>query len=171
MAWADSRIFEQSMLLTIAGLVASTTAPTSMTATGLLGDTVNVSLFNNTTAPDRTVSLANSLYTAGVWITGNEVTDVTNWVAGGRPLAGKTWALDTGTTSLCFHATNLAGGGNVTIANAYGCLVHDDTLTSTYLKQGICYNYFGGPQGVTAGTFTVIWATVGATTAVFNITV
>jgi hypothetical protein len=170
MAWTDSRIFEQSMLLTIGGLVASTTPPTSMTATGLLGDTVNVSLYNTTSTPDRTVALASSLYNTGVWITANEVTDA-NWAAGGRPLAGKTWALDTATTSLCFHATNLAGGGNVTVAGVFGCLVHDDTLTSTFVKQGICYNYFGGSQGVTAGTFTIIWATVGGTTAVFNVTV
>jgi hypothetical protein len=39
----------------------------------------------------------------------------------------------------------------------------------------MCYNYFGGTNTVTAGTFTVIWATVGAIVppngGVFNITV
>ena len=175
MTWATagSAIFQQAMLSTIAGLVQSTTPPTSMTGTGLLGDTVNVSLFNNTTAPDKTVALASSLYNTGVWGTGNEVIDTggTNWVAGGRPLASKTWALDTGSSSLCFHAANTAGAGNVTITNAYGCLVYDGTLTGTYVKQGLCFNYFGGAQSVSAGTFTIIWATAGATTAVFNITV
>jgi len=24
-------------------------------------------------------------------------------------------------------------------------------------KQGVCYNYFGGAQSVTAGTFTIVW--------------
>ncbi len=23
--------------------------------------------------------------------------------------------------------------------------------------QGVCYNYFGGAQSVTAGTFTIVW--------------
>lgn len=60
----------------------------------------------------------------------------------------------------------------MTIAAAFGCLVYDFTITAgTVAKQGLCYNYFGGSQSVTAGTFTIIWATVGATTAVFNVTV
>ena len=60
----------------------------------------------------------------------------------------------------------------MTVAAAYGCLVYDHTITVT-ANQGLCYNYFGGSQSVTAGTFTIIWATVGALTSVvvFNVTV
>ena len=84
----------------------------------------------------------------------------------------KLFAIDTGSSSLCFIAANTAGAGNVTIAAAFGCLVHDGTITAgTVADQGMCYNYFGGSQSVTAGTFTIIWATVGAVQAVFNITV
>jgi hypothetical protein len=57
-----------------------------------------------------------------------------------------------------FDAADLPGGGNVTLANVYGCLVYDDTITAgTVADQGICFNYFGGAQSVTAGTFTIIW--------------
>jgi hypothetical protein len=110
-----------------------------------------------------------------VWTTTNEVTDATNWVSGGRPLASKAFSIDTGSSSVCFQGAALAGGGNVTIANAYGCLVYDNTITAgTVADQGLCYTSFGGSaQGVTAGTFTIVWATVGALTSVvvFNVTV
>ena len=169
MAWTTSAIFQQAMLNPIGRAVNAGTAPTGFTS--LTADTINVSLFGTLT-PDKTVAVGSTGYNTGVWTTGNEVTDATNWVAGGRPLASPTWALDTGSSSICYHAANLAGGGNVTISNAYGCLVYDNTITAgTVAKQGMCFNYFGGSQSVAAGTFTIIWATVGATTAIFNISV
>jgi hypothetical protein len=57
-----------------------------------------------------------------------------------------------------FDAADLAGGGNVTLTNAFGCLVYDNTISGgTVAKQGVSFNYFGGAQSVTAGTFTIIW--------------
>lgn len=173
MAWTVSAIFQQSLLNPIVrGTVAVTGFPT--TYGGLTFDVVNVSLFNNTTAPDKTAVVGSTGYNTGTWTTGNEVVDVTNWVAGGRPLAGKTFTIDSGSSSFCFHATDLAGGGNVTLANVFGCFVYDNTITAgTVAKQGMCFNYFGGTQSVTAGTFTILWATPagGGITAVFNVTV
>ena len=169
---ATSAIFQQSMLQPIAGRCA-VAAPAGMTATGLLGDTVKVALYNNTTTPDKTVTAANSCYAVGQWVVGNEVTDVTNWTAGGRTTASKAFTIDVPSSSICFQALATAGAGNVTIANAYGCLVYDSTITAP-TNQGMCYNSFGGSaQGVTAGTFTVLWATVGSLTnvVVFNVTV
>jgi hypothetical protein len=175
MAWTDSRIFQQSIVNPIAhGVSATTGFPTGYLSQGLLADTVNVALFNNTTTPDRTVAFGSLGYNTGVWVTGNEVTDVTNWVAGGRALQTKTWVVDSGSSSICFNAANLSGGGNVTLTNVFGCLVYDNTITGgTVNKQGMCYNFFGGAQTVTSGTFTILWATPGggAVTAVFNITV
>ena len=165
-----SAIFQQAMLNPLLGRAYGTAIPTGFTS--LSADTINAALFNNTTVPDKTVTAALSAYAAATsqWIAANEVTS-TNWAAGGRPLASKTCAIDTGTSSIVFNAANTAGGGNVTIANAYGCLVYDATISSPS-GQGLCFNSFGGSaQGVTAGTFTIVWATVGATTAVFNITV
>jgi hypothetical protein len=43
------------------------------------------------------------------------------------------------------------------MSGIFGCLVYDDTLTTPVADQGICYNYFGGTQSVTGGTFTIVW--------------
>ena len=172
MAWTDSRIFQQAMLNPIARMVASTTGfPT--TYAGLVADAnVKAALFGTAVTPDRTAIVSLTGFNTGTWVTANEVTDATNWVSGGRALGTKSLAVDTGSSSICFIAANTAGGGNVTITAAFGCLVHDGTITAgTVADQGMCYNYFGGSQSVTAGTFTIVWATVGAVQAVFNITV
>jgi hypothetical protein len=126
--------------------------------TGLDSDTVNVALFNNTTTPDATVAVASTGFNTGVWVTGNEVTDATNWVSGGRALASKTFTFPGATNIYMFDAADLAGGGNVTLTNAFGCLAYDNTIaTGTVAKQGVSYHYFGGAQSVTAGTFTIVW--------------
>lgn len=143
-------------------------------ANGLSADTINAALFNNSVTPDKTAAVGSTGYNTGTWTTGNEVTDVTNWVAGGRTLSGKTFAVDAGSSSVCFSAASLTGGGTVTITNAFGCLVYDSTITGgTVAKQGLCYNFFGGAQSVAAGTFTILWPTPGGggVTAVFNIVV
>lgn len=175
MAWSASAIFQQAMVNPIAlGGGANTGFPTSYGATGLVGDTVNVALYNNSITPDKTATVANTGYNAGQWVSsGNEVTDP-NWPAGGVAATSKSYSLDTGSSSVCFHAANTPGNGTVTLASVYGCFVYDNTITGvTVAKQGMCFNYFGGSQSVTAGTFTILWATPGgaAVTAIFNISV
>lgn len=58
---------------------------------------------------------------------------------------------------------------------AYGGLLYDNSITAAGnfgAAQGVCYNYFGGIQTVTGGTFTVLWATAGSTAnTIFNISV
>ena len=170
MAWTDSRIFQQAMLNPIMGRLWTTAAPTTFSS--LSADVVNAALFNTSVVPDKTAAVGSTGYNTGTWTTGNEVIDVTNWVAGGRALGTKIFGIDTGSSSIYFGAANTAGGGNVTISAAFGCLVYDNTITAgTVAKQGLSYNYFGGSQSVTAGTFTIVWATVGAVQAVFNVTV
>jgi len=125
--------------------------------TGLDSDVVNVALYNNTGTPNKDDTLANSAYNAGQWVVANEVTDATNWVAGGRPLASKTFTSPASGVAM-FDAADLAGGGNVTLSGVMGCLVYDNSITAgSVAKQGVCYNYFGGAQSVTAGTFTIVW--------------
>ena len=171
MAWTSStptsRVFIQAVLNPLTASVWSTTEPTTYGANGLSADTVNVALFNNSVSPDASAAVASTGYNTGTWTTGNEVTDATNWVAGGRALASKTFSIltagsQTTTAEVNFDAADLAGGGTLTITNAFGCLVYDNTITGgTVAKQGMCFNYFGGGQSVTSGTFTVIWDSTG----------
>lgn len=149
MAWTNSKIFTQwvnSPMWQAAGTG----------YTGLDSDTVKSALFNNSVTPDQDAAVANTGFNTGTWVTANEVTDATNWVSGGRALASKTFTAGTATST--FDAADLAGGGTVTISGAFGAFTYDDTISAgTVADQGVCFNYFGGTQSVTAGTFTIIW--------------
>src|SRR5689334_9305288 len=97
--------------------------------TGLDSDTVKAARFNNSVTPDMDAAVASTGFNTGTWTTSNEVTDATNWTSTGRALASKTFS--TPSSGVCmFDAADLAGGGNVTISNAYGCLVYDDTISA-----------------------------------------
>ncbi len=125
---------------------------------GISADTIKGALFNNTTTPDRAAAVASTGFNTGVWTTGNEVIDTvgSNWPTTGRTLASKTFTTPS-TGVFMFDAADLAGAGNVTIANAYGLFVYDDSVSAgTIADQGICFLSFGGSAaGVSAGTFTV----------------
>jgi hypothetical protein len=126
---------------------------------GLIADTVKVALFNNTTTPDQTVNAAQSGYNTGQWVTANEVTGGTDWVAGGRALSSETLSYAGGATT--YRAANLASAATVTFT-AYGCLVYDASITGgTVANQGVCFLDFGGAQVVTAGTFSITWSNQG----------
>jgi hypothetical protein len=58
-------------------------------------------------------------------------------------------------------ADTVSTGSSATLANVYGCLVYDDTITTPVADQGVCYNYFGGANSVTDGTFTIAWSASG----------
>src|SRR5262249_61145071 len=87
--------------------------------------------------------------------------------AGGRGRASKPYSVltagsQTTAAEVNFDAADLAGGGTLTITNAFGCLVYDNTITAgTVAKQGMSFNYFGGGQSVTGGTFTIVWDATG----------
>jgi len=121
-------------------------------------DVFKAALFNNTTTPDKTVAAAASAYNTGVWVLANEVTDA-NWPAGGQSVAGTGSGGGYSSTSnlITFDGTDTAGAGNVTVANVYGDLLYDFTLSTPVAKQGAAYHSYGGAQQVTAGTFTIIW--------------
>lgn len=157
MAFTASAIF-RAWPLAISGQ-GQTAAVLPAAYAGLGADTVNVALYNNTGTPDKDAALTSTGFNTGQWVTSNEVTDATNWVSGGRSLASKT--LTSPTTGVAmFDAADLAGGGNVTLSGVMGCLVYDNTITAGtggIAKQGVCFNYFGGAQSVTAGTFTIVW--------------
>lgn len=144
MAWSASKIFTAAVK----------DALDNTTAIDLGADVPKVALYNNTTAPDNTVSSANSAYNAGQWVTANELSNG-GWSAGGLALASTSW---TSSSNVCtYDAADTANVAAATISNAFGCLVYDDTLTTPVADQGLSFHYFGGGQSVTAGTLTVVW--------------
>ncbi len=145
MAWSNSKIF--SALITDA---LNSTATTNIDA-----DTIKVALFDNTITPSQTVASASTAYGAGVWASGG-VSDASGWPAAGRALA----SISSTFASNVFAydaADTVSANSTTTLTNAYGCLVYNDTLTTPVADQGLCFNYFGGANSVTSGTFTVVW--------------
>lgn len=170
MTWTASAIFQQSLLNPLMGKLTGSTNPTTFGS--WIADSMTCAMFGTTPTPDKTAAFASIGYNTGVWTTGNE-TSGTGYAAGGSVLGTRTNTVDSGSSSLCFTAPQLAFTG-ATLSGVFGDLIYDATITatgSTVTKQGFCYNYFGGSQSVTSGTFTIQWATVGATTAVFNVSV
>lgn len=150
MAWTDSRIFRE-------WVVGPMWQAAGTGYTGLDSDTVKFALFNNTTTPDNDAAVGSTGYNTGVWVTGNEVTGSSEWVATGRALASKTFTSPAADVAM-FDAADLTGAATITITNAFGGLCYDDTITAgTVADQGASYHYFGGAQSVTSGTFSVIF--------------
>lgn len=152
MAWSNSRVFRAFL-----GDVVSDTAPFKL---GSAGDSFKVALYNNIITPDNDVSAANSSYNVGQWAATNEVSQAGQWAAGGVALASQT--VNVGTADVVFwDAADTASGAAATLSDVHGCQVYDDTLTTPVADQGVCYNYFGGANSVTNGTFTVVWSANG----------
>lgn len=150
MAWSNSKVFRQFLA----------DAVLNVAAFDLDSDTFKVALFNNSITPDNDVTAANSAYNVGQWATANEVSESGQWAAGGVALTSPT--INVGTADVVFwDAADTASGSAADLASVYGCLVYDDTLTTPVADQGICYNYFGGSNSVTNGTFTVAWSASG----------
>jgi hypothetical protein len=135
--------------------------------TGLGANALKVALYGNSGTPDKNAAYGLTGYNAATsaWVTGNEVSG-TNWAAGGVALSGAVGAVSSSTFK--FDANDTASGGATTLSNVYGSLLYDDDVTSTntVADQGVCFNYFGGAQSVTSGTFTVVWNASG----IFTIT-
>lgn len=153
MAWSNSKIFSAFV----------TDSFNRTNAFDLNSDAPKAALYNNTTAPDQTVTSANSAYNAGQWVTANELSNG-GWAAGGIALTSVTSTFASNVYT--FDAADTANGTAATISGAFGTLVYDDTLTTPVADQGICFNYFGGTNSVTAGTLTIVWNASG----IFTIT-
>jgi hypothetical protein len=153
MAWSASKIF-----VTFIEDVLENTAAYDLNAP----DTFKAALYDNDITPDNTVATADRAFNAGQWTSaGNEVFDAAEWATGGV-------ALDTPTSTTAaavykFDAIDtVSTGTSATLAAVFGCLVYDDSVGDS----GLCYNYFGGTNSVTDGTFTIVWAGTG----IFTIT-
>lgn len=145
MAWSASKIFSSFI----------TDALNNVAALDLDTDTIKAALFDNTITPSQTVASASSAYAAGVWASGG-VLDASGWPAVGRNLASVASSFTTNVYTFD-AADTVSANSNTTLVNAYGTLIYEDTLTTPVADQGICFNYFGGANSVTAGTFTIVW--------------
>lgn len=153
MAWTNSKIFRQ--------MLGDFFVRTTNFAMDFDADSFRVALYDNDITPDNDVTAANSAYNVGQWVTtGNEVFEAGQWAQGGVALTSQ--SLNVGTADVVFFdAADTASGSAADLANVYGCLVYDDTLTTPVADQGVCYNYFGGSNSVVNGTFTVQWSANG----------
>lgn len=159
MSWTDSRIFREwpVQMFQVSGTG----------YTGLDSDAVRVALYGNGGTPDRNAVVTSTGYNTGAWVTANEVSASSEWVAGGRGLSSKTFGTPAAGTAN-FDAADVIGLATVSLSNVYGGLVYDHSITGgTVADQGICYTYFGGAQAVVSGHFSVVWNAAG----IFDITV
>jgi len=148
-AWSNSKMFRQ--------MLGDFFVRTTNFAMDFDADTFKVALYDNDITPDNDVTAANSAYNAGQWASsGNEVSEAGQWATGGVALTSPNLSVGTA-DAVFFDATDTASGSAADLANVYGCLVYDDTLTTPVADQGVCYNYFGGSNSVVNGTFTVVW--------------
>lgn len=159
---SSSAAFDQFVKNPLMATVANVTKPTGFTS--LTADVLKVALFGNTGTPNKSAALANAAYAVDQWVTGNEVIDTSgnaNWAAGGRAISSLALGYAAGAATL--SAANTPGGGTLTLANVYGALVYDSSITAgTVANQGVCYLSFGGTaQGVTLGSFTVVYGANG----------
>lgn len=146
MAWTNSKMFRAF----VADVFDNTMAADLGT------DVPKVALYNNTITPDQNATSANSAYNVGQWATAQETFEAGQWAQGGVALAST--ALNSATSGVVFYdAADTASGSTADITNATGCLVYDDTLTTPVADQGISFNWFGGPNSVVNGLFTIVW--------------
>ena len=120
-------------------------------------DVPKVALYNNNITPDENATAVLSAYnaTASQWLTTNEQYQAGQWAQGGVALTSTTGVSNfTGTSEAGWYdAANTSSNAACTLANVYGDLVYDDTLTSPVADQGICFHYYGGVRASPKGTF------------------
>jgi hypothetical protein len=146
MAWTGSKVFRPFQADTL----------DNTSALDLGSDGFKAALFNNSITPDQNVTSANSAYNAAQWATANEVYQAGQWPQGGVALASP--VLNSGTVDVVFFdSADTSSGAGFTGPNIYGALIYDITVATPVANQGVCFNYYGGPNGVTNGTFTSVW--------------
>jgi hypothetical protein len=150
MAWTASKIFRAYLKDVF----------DNTTALDLGSDAFKAALYNNSITPDQNATSANTAYNVGQWATAQEVYQAGQWAQAGVALSGVT--LDAGTTDVVFmDATDTPSGSAATLTNIYGAQIYDTTVATPVASQGICFNYYGGPNTVTNGTFTSVWNALG----------
>lgn len=154
MAWTDSRVFRQYISDLVQGVVENQGA-TSMD--WVEATTVKAALYGTSITPDRDVAANLTAYNTGQWVTGGEIADGANWAAGGVAVTGRTVTTGAGGLITMDATDTPSTTATATLAAVFGCLVYSDSITTPQADQGFCFNYFGGTNSVTSGTFTIVW--------------
>lgn len=150
MAWTNSKIFRSALRDALG----------NVTALDLDADSFKLANYNNSITPDQNAASASIAFNSGQWTTTNEVSQAGQWASGGIVIG--TTVLDVSTNGIVmFDGADVASGSAATLANVYGGLVYDDTLTTPVADLGLCYLYYGGAASVTNGTLTVQFAATG----------
>ena len=158
MTWTNSNISTAGLLSIVNGNANTSGAQVPFYAASSTNsfhtDTVNVALYGTTpvTATASTDTLAHNAYngTGGQWVTANEVSG-TGYTATGVAVTPKTETFSSNVLTFTSSGTPQWTTASFT---AFGALVYDNTVTNKY---AYCWNYFGGSQTVTSGTFTINW--------------
>ena len=117
------------------------------------GNTFKLALYDNSAS----FTAATTAYTAS-----NEVTASGSYSAGGGSLTNVT-PTSTGTTAFTDFADLSFTSATIT---AYGALIYNDTAAG---DPTVCVLDFGGAKTSTSGTFTIIFPTNDATSAIIRI--
>jgi hypothetical protein len=120
------------------------------------GDTFKLALYDNSAS----FTAATTAYTAT-----NEVANSGSYTAGGGTLTNVN-PTATGTTAFTDFADLSFTSATIT---AYGALIYNSTPTHTYTNPTVCVLDFGGAKTSTNGTFTIIFPTADASSAIIRI--
>ena len=158
MAWGTapaSAVFAYAVL----NLMGDGTKPTT--------DHYSVALYGNAITPDRTVTTAaltqwTSAGGTGQWsaATGGEVTGA-GYTTGGASVTPVSVAQATNVVTFTSSGQPSWVAASFT---AYGGLVYNTNQSYGTPNTGLCFNYFGGAQQVSSGTFTLTWNASGIAT-------
>jgi hypothetical protein len=165
MPWAESRIFREWIADSLAPAAGFTGRWDPGGAVPLENGDYMVALFDDSITPDETVARPGTAYRGGVWTAG-EVTDSAdvNWPAGGQPLTNLAYASAGQAVVLAADQVGGPGLGPVTLAGAVGDLLYFTDVSGgapLLADQGAAFHYFGGPQTVVGGFFTIAWSPLG----------
>ena len=117
------------------------------------GNTFKLALYDNSAS----FTAATTAYTAT-----NEVANSGSYSAGGGALTNVT-PTSTGTTAFTDFADLSFTSATIT---AYGAMIYNDTAAG---NPSVCILDFGGAKTSTSGTFTIIFPTADATSAIIRI--
>lgn len=151
MAWTASKVFARTITEQLNG----------GHAFDWDSDSMKVALYaSNTMTPDNTVAtdvLTEYNGTASQWVLANEVASGGGYTPGGVAVTPLSVAQSSNVVTWTSSGTPQWTSASFT---AFGCLVYDVTVSNI----GLSFNYFGGGQTVTSGTFTITWNASGIAT-------